>query len=73
MNEYQFMIASQQKMIESQADLIKTLRETIAAKDAKIEALRQAKSIRDLEIAQLKARSHQSSIAEDVSNGWVYS
>ena len=56
MNEYQFMITSQQKMIESQQDLIKTLRGEIAAKDAKIDALRQGKSLAELEVEQLKRK-----------------
>jgi len=56
MNEYQFMITSQQKMIESQQDLIKALRGEIAAKDAKIDALRQGKSLAELEVEQLKRK-----------------
>lgn len=56
MNEYQFMITSQQKMIESQQDLINALRGEIAAKDAKIDALRQGKSLAELEVEQLKRK-----------------
>lgn len=56
MNEYQFMITSQQKMIESQQDLIKALRGEIAAKDAKIDALRQGKALAELEVEQLKRK-----------------
>ena len=56
MNEYQFMITSQQKMIESQQDLIKALRGEIAAKDAKIDALRQGKALAELEAEQLKRK-----------------
>ena len=56
MNEYQFMITSQQKMIESQQDLIKALRGEIAAKDAKIDALCQSKALAELEVEQLKRK-----------------
>lgn len=56
MNEYQYLISAQQKMIESQNALISALRGEIAAKDKKIEALREAKAIRDLRIEQLESK-----------------
>jgi len=56
MNEYQFMITSQQKMIESQQDLIKALRGEIAAKNVEIEALHQGKALAKLEAEQLKRK-----------------
>ena len=82
MNEYQFMITSQQKMIESQQDLIKALRGEIAAKDAKIDALRQGKALAELEVEQLKSlqrlaggnrKTERTEIEESFSNGWSYS
>ena len=77
MNEYQFMITSQQKMIESQQDLIKALRGEIAAKDAKIDALRQGKSLAELEVEQLKrklefAQKSLERLAGDNRKTWTF-
>ena len=77
MNEYQFMITSQQKMIESQQDLIKALRGEIAAKDAKIDALRQGKSLVELEVEQLKrklefAQKALERVAGDNHKTWTF-
>ena len=56
MNEYQFMITSQQKMIESQQDLIKALRGEIATKNVEIDALHQGKALAKLEAERLKRK-----------------
>lgn len=77
MDEYQFMITSQQKMIESQQDLIKALRGEIAAKDAKIDALRQGKSLAELEVEQLKrklefAQKSLERLAGDNRKTWTF-